>query len=147
MMRTKADIVLLALAGCVAVAGLVQGNDSAEANIGLTGLVVGIVVWIAMLELDWSRPDRTPGRHAVSFGQHVERVLVVELVVMLVLEFTILTILFGSILALVLVVVEWDALLAVVCATAILTLARVAIPQTKSCVSSIRILYGRAEQA
>ena len=146
-MRTKADIIMLVLAGCVAVAGLVQGNDSAEANIGLTGLVVGIVVWIAMLEIDWSRPDRTPGRHAVSFGQLVELVLVVELVVMLVLEFTILTILFGSILTLVLVIVDGETLLAVVCATAVMVLARVAIPQTKACLRSIRIVYGKAEQA
>ena len=63
------------------------------------------------------------------------------------MEFTILVMLFVSSLALVLVVVEWDALLAVVCATAVLVLARVAIPQTKACVRSIHVMYGRAERA
>ena len=142
-MRTKVSIVLLVLAGCVAVAGLVQGNDTVEANIGITGLVIGIVIWVAMLEIDRNMPERTPGRHATLFRWHVEFMLAVDLV----LEFTILVMLFVSSLALVLVVVEWDAPLAVVCATAVLVLARVAIPQTKACVRSIRVLYGRAERA
>ena len=142
VMRTKADIVLLVLAVCVAVAGLVHGDDSDEGNIGLTGLVIGIVIWAAML-VDHDRSERTPGLPVTPFRWYAELMLVVNLI----LEFAILAILFGSILALVLVIVDGETLLAVVCSMAVLALARVAMPQTRACISSICVIYGRAEQA
>ena len=142
VMRTKADIVLLVLAGCVAVAGLAQGNDSVESTIGLTGLVVGIVIWVAML-VDHGRSERTPRLTVTPFKWYAEFML---LVVNLILEFAILTMLFGSILALVLVIVDGDALLAVVCSMAVMALARVSMPQTRVCINSIRVMYARSEQ-
>ena len=141
VMRTKADIVLLVLVVCVAVAGLVHGDDSDEGNIGLTGLVIGIVIWVAML-VDHDRSERTPGLPVTPFRRYAEFMLAVNLV----LEFTILVILFGSILALVLVIVDGETLLTVVCSMAVMALARVAMPQTRACISSICVIYGRSEQ-
>ena len=142
VMRTKTDIVLLVLAGCVAVAGLAQGNDSVESTIGLTGLVVGIVIWVAML-VDNDRSERTPRLTVTPFRWYAEFIL---LVVNLILEFAILAMLFGSILALVLVIVDGDTLLAVVCSMAVMALARVSMPQTRVCINSIRVMYARSEQ-
>ena len=142
VMNTKADIAMLVLAGCVAVAGLAHGNDSVESTIGLTGLVIGIVIWVAML-VDHDRSERTPRLTVTPFKWYAEFML---LVVNLILEFAILTMLFGSILALVLVIVDGDTLLAVVCSMAVMALARASMPQTRVCINSIRVMYARSEQ-
>ena len=140
-MRMKKDILMLAPAAGVAITGLVQGVNTLEADLGLSCLVAGIVVWVAILTLDRRQPEHTPRRTVVPFRGYREFVLVIVSV----LACMILILLFGASLALILAVVEGGVLSIAICAMAVLVLIRVSIPQTKACIHSIRTMYRRTE--
>ena len=133
------DAVLLVTAVCMALAGFAVGDEAPEAEMGISGLVLGIVVLAVTLAMKTVLAG--PARRFVvaPFPGHREFALAGTTV----LAAMLLIMLFGSVLALVLAVVVANDWAAAVCAAAVVVLARASVPHMRACAGGFRAMRRR----
>ena len=139
-MHVKKDAILFAPAACVAMAGLVLGVDTPEADLSLKFLLIGTAVWTVMLVYDMPQLKRAPELAVLPFRGHGAFFLVLGLATTCMFLF----LLFVVSLALILVTVEGEWPDIVICAAAVLVLVRVTMPQMKTCVRDVCALRRQA---
>ena len=140
-MLAKTDYMPMLAAAGIAAMGFASGSETLYMKAGISGIMIGLCIWAILLMEKRRSSRRWTGPTGSIMPKWVSRVATPLLAAM------ILIVKFGACLGLVLALYQRDAVAIIVCAAAVLVLARVALSLIRESVEAVRALYNKKEYA